>query len=128
MAGGTRRGQASDSSAVVVLNASHHQLRYAVNLSSDEHAAILRATLQAHSILLDLPATAESARATLLGVEPLMLGDPSLWTNKVTMLPSMGRRDRDEADYRSLLTSAGFHLNRVTLTGTPVCIIEGIPV
>ena len=40
------------------------------------------------------------------------------------MLLLPGGRERTEEEYRSLLANAGFKLNRVVPTKSPVCVIE----
>jgi O-methyltransferase/methyltransferase family protein len=46
----------------------------------------------------------------------------------LTMLAVTGGRERTEEQYRALLASAGFRLVRVVPTGSPVSLIEAVPV
>jgi SAM-dependent methyltransferase len=43
------------------------------------------------------------------------------------MLAVTGGRERNEAEYQSLLEAAGFSLGRVVPTRSPFCVIEGVP-
>jgi hypothetical protein len=42
----------------------------------------------------------------------------------LTMLAILGGRERTEGEYRDLLDSAGFHLDRVVPTPSPYAILE----
>ena len=42
------------------------------------------------------------------------------------MLVDLGGRERTEADYRTLLTGAGFELTAVTPTPSLVSVVEGV--
>lgn len=46
----------------------------------------------------------------------------------VSMMVVLGGRERTEAEYRTLFERAGFDLAGVSATGSPVSLIEGIPV
>ncbi len=46
----------------------------------------------------------------------------------LNMLVNFGGRERTEAEYRDLLSSAGFELTRIVQTRTPTSIMEAIPV
>jgi hypothetical protein len=53
--------------------------------------------------------------------------DPSLGKLfDLLMLVYLGGRERTEADYRTLLASAGFELTAVTPTPSLVCVVEGV--
>jgi hypothetical protein len=43
------------------------------------------------------------------------------------MLVSPGGQERTEAEYRALLDEAGFRLERIIPTGTPIKILESVP-
>lgn len=45
----------------------------------------------------------------------------------LTMLVVPGGQERTEAEYRALFTRAGFRLERIVPTQSPVCVIEGAP-
>jgi hypothetical protein len=46
--------------------------------------------------------------------------------NDVNMLVNTGRRQRSEAEFRSLYEAAGFVLTRIVATPACACVIEGV--
>jgi hypothetical protein len=44
------------------------------------------------------------------------------------MLVFAGGRERTQEEFRTLLQSAGLHLSRIVPTGSPVSVIEALPV
>ncbi|WP_043343556.1 methyltransferase [Belnapia moabensis] len=54
--------------------------------------------------------------------------DPEVKFFDLFMMTVTGGRERTEAEFAALLARAGFFLNAVVRTGTPICVIEGIPV
>jgi SAM-dependent methyltransferase len=47
--------------------------------------------------------------------------------NDVNMLVATGGRQRSEEEFRALYAAAGFALERIVRTASPLCLIEGVP-
>ena len=44
------------------------------------------------------------------------------------MMAVTGGRERTREEFAALLAEAGFRLDAVARTGTPICVIEGVPI
>lgn len=74
---------------------------------------------------------AAPAGSTLLiveGVIPEEWTDPRALTLDIIMLTTTGGRERTAAQFSALLDRAGFHLNRVIDTASPMRIVEARPI
>ena len=76
-----------------------------------------------------MPPSDDSAQSTAAdGARPPPGNTPSLGKlADITMLVHYGALERTEAEYRVLLEAAGFTLERIIPTQTPLSIIEGVP-
>jgi ubiquinone/menaquinone biosynthesis C-methylase UbiE len=54
--------------------------------------------------------------------------DPEAKFYDLHMMTVPGGRERTEAEFATLLDAAGFRLTAVVRTGTPLCVIEGVPI
>jgi xanthine/CO dehydrogenase XdhC/CoxF family maturation factor len=108
--------------------------------------ALLRAAPDLHAVLVDQPAVVEQARrrlatcrtamppgSRLLVVAALLperaQDQPAVIHMDLHMLVLLGARKRTEAQYRTLLTEAGFSVERVVPTASPagLSVLEATP-
>jgi hypothetical protein len=54
--------------------------------------------------------------------------DPESKFFDLFMMTVTGGRERTREEFAALLAAAGFRLNAVVRTGTPICAIEGVPI
>lgn len=54
--------------------------------------------------------------------------DPEAKFFDLFMMAVTGGRERTEEEFATLLAGAGFRLDAVVRTGTPICVIEGVPI
>ncbi len=97
-----------------------HVLKSVIHDWDDEKSLVILANCRA----------ALNAEGRLLLVERVMperaADDPSTILVDVQMLAITGGRERTEAEYRALLSAAGFRLTKIIPTAAPFKIIEGV--
>jgi ubiquinone/menaquinone biosynthesis C-methylase UbiE len=54
--------------------------------------------------------------------------DPEAKFFDLFMMAVTGGRERTREEFAALLAGAGFRLDAVARTGTPICVIEGVPI
>ncbi len=54
--------------------------------------------------------------------------DPEAKFFDLFMMTVTGGRERTREEFAALLAGAGFRLDAVARTGTPICVIEGVPI
>ena len=105
----------------VPAGADAYLLRWVLHDWDDAEAALILGSIR----------RAMSANARLIVVEPLIPDGPAFhfgkWTD-LQMLVCLGGRERTEPEYRALISGAGFNLQEVVATASPLSLLVAKPV